>query len=94
MKCILTGPDRLTLTLDSLQIFPLAPAEGTPAVVSVSIGDLKYAATFEQAIELGMLAYDGCYYHLTPEQMTWLSDREEEVGLWLKMHANKIRSAP
>ena len=39
MKKVLRGPDGVTLELDSSEIYPDDPGQGTPAMVALTIGD-------------------------------------------------------
>jgi len=76
---ILIGPAGVTLTLDKSQVFPDDPGSATPALVQYRGCTATYWAACDTA-EVG----DGRnIYGLSPEQMKWLWDQEDDMMKFL-----------
>lgn len=82
MKITLKGPGRLELVLDSSEVFPDDPGNGTPAMVYLrdKKGSIVADATFWCAQSEGEL----CDNHarmvpLHTKQLDWLNSMEPEV---------------
>ena len=73
----------LTLELDSDQIFPEDPGQGTPAMVYSGI----HSGTFHAAMETGEL--DGGDFLLSQGQQQWLVDQEDNVNEFIDMYSPK-----
>lgn len=71
---ILNGPQGLEIKLDSSQVFPDDPGQGTPAMVSVG----RHCATYACAVDTGEL--DCGEFELSITQLNWLqSERVEHI---------------
>lgn len=66
MKKTLVGPGGIKLVLDSSEVYPEDPGNGTPAMVYFK----KWSATHGCAMDTGEL--DGGEYTLNPAQMRWI----------------------
>jgi hypothetical protein len=81
MKKTLTGPQGLRIVLDSDQIFPDDPGNGTPAMVHVEgKGDATYWFAQGEGIVYGR---DGDV-PLTATQSNWLNAQEDAVAAFLE----------
>jgi len=78
MRTVLKGPAGLRLILDSSEIFPNDPGQGTPAIVELTNGD---TATYNCAVGEGE-TNDGT--PLTLEQVEWLNSKEDAVEKFLR----------
>jgi hypothetical protein len=74
----LTGPGGLLLVLDSAQIFPDDPGQGTPAMVHKG----RYDATFWCALDTGELDCGG--YELSDSERLWLEAQEPAVSEFME----------
>lgn len=75
------GPSGLTVYIDPNFCVPLTWREYMWAMVQVTNGNQKFSSTFNHALETGELTLDGNYYHLSADQLIWLSDKEEMLDL-------------
>lgn len=84
MKHTLKGPGGITLELDSNQIFPNDPGQGTPALVVWPNGNTGtfYCVTAEGENVEGD--------RLTDEQARWLNSQEESVDLFIESMGREI----
>jgi len=74
----LNGPGGLTIELDSAQIFPDDPGQGTPAMVYL-LGGAE--ATYWWAADNGSLyTNDGRDIELSSQQCNWLHAQEDAVA--------------
>ena len=77
------GPGGLQLVLDSSQVFPDDPGNGTPVIVEKLTGRNKVVAssTYNCALGEGVLEghYGGHDYTLTDEQIDWLHSQDAVV---------------
>jgi hypothetical protein len=77
----LTGPNGLRLVLDSAEIFPADPGQGTPAMVYRG----NASATYWCALGEGELMDPRCeMVALTASQSNWLDAQESAVDAFLK----------
>lgn len=84
----LTGPGGLTVVLDSREIFPDDPGQGTPAMVNLD--SRKASATFNCAWNEGTLSRDdGGEVPLTISQSRWLDEIGDEVDAFIAEHTPK-----
>ena len=85
MKKTLHGPAGLRVLLDSAEIFPDDPGQGTPAMVQL----FDYSATYGCAADTGELSSDrhGGYRELTSAQLNWLQAQEDEVNTFIEQHS-------
>ena len=74
----INGPKGLRIELDSSEIFPDDPGQGTPAIVYYE----GYYASFDCALNSGEL--DCGSYILTANQMKWLEDKIDNVNEFLE----------
>lgn len=86
MKTEFQNPKKtITLLMDSSEIFPNDPGQGTPALVIRKDGTRwKQTATYNVATLEGYL--DGCRdgdYELNDEELNWLNSMEETVDNFL-----------
>lgn len=86
MRKTLNGPGGIRIELDSREIFPADPGQGTPAMVYLDGGDGESGdATYWCALNEGEV--DGGrhgYVQLSDRQMNWLASQEEAVGTFLE----------
>lgn len=80
MKTTLTGPGGLRIVLDSAEVYPDDPGQGTPAMVHLG----RHSATFACALDTGEL--DCGEKALTITQENWLQAQEETVWNFLEEH--------
>lgn len=79
----LTGPGGITLILDSSEIFPDDPGNGTPAMVD--LGD--YSASFQVATqEQELMDSRGHCQSITQAQAKWLDLQSDTVDSFLSLH--------
>ncbi len=78
-KEILRGPNGIRIELDSTEIFPADPGQGTPAMVYLG----QRSATYWCAVDTGEL--DG-EYALNRRDLQWLGEQDERVGAFLRQH--------
>jgi hypothetical protein len=88
----LNGPGGLTLVLDSKEIFPDDPGQGTPAMVHLEHRNAD--ATFYCAVNEGVLAGSGFGddagdIELTSSQQRWLEARWDDVWAFMEEHTPK-----
>lgn len=83
MKRTLTGPGGLTLVLDSAEIFPDDPGQGTPAMVHTPEGG---DGTFWAALGEGELICGPEPVQLTLSQSNWLEQQEDTVAAFLEQN--------
>jgi hypothetical protein len=83
MKKTLTGPGGLRIVLDSAQIFPDDPGNGTPAMVHL---DRKGDATYHFACGEGILYGRDGDVELSATQLNWLAAQEDAVAAFLEAH--------
>ena len=84
MKTVIPGPNRLKITLDSNEIFPNDPGQGTPAIVEKG----QCAGTFACALDTGILLdKNGNDYSLTPSEVRWLESQEQAVDNFINNHS-------
>lgn len=77
----------LTLTLDSEQIFPDDPGNGTPALVKWRD---EYQATYHCALDTGQLMGTGRHhgdFHLSRGDINWLDELFDTVANFLEQHS-------
>lgn len=81
----LNGPGGLRVELDSSEIYPDDPGQGTPAMVYLP----GSSSTFWRAVDCGSL-YDsqGRDVELTGTQQMWLQDQEDIVAEFTEEHSN------
>jgi hypothetical protein len=83
MRKVLTGHG-LVLTLDSDEIFPDDPGQGTPAMVRYGGGD----ATYYCAIGEGVVTDGRCVdIPLNDTQLRWLEAQEDLVNSFIEENA-------
>lgn len=89
MKELLRGPDGLIIELDSEQIFPDDPGQGTPAlVIQRKQGRDAYTATFNCAGSEGVLEGDrGKFLVLNRAKCAWLTSQEDVVDRFITEHS-------
>lgn len=82
MKKILNGPSGVKIVLDSNQIFPDDPGQGTPALVVKG----EFTSTYNCASSEGEL--DCGAYRLTDAELDWLQSEEiyNQVDDFLTQH--------
>lgn len=78
MKQTLHGPDGIRIVLDSDQIVPDDPGQGTPAMVECK----GYTGTYWCAKDTGEL--DCGEYVLTDRQAEWLAGQERRVNKFIE----------
>lgn len=80
MKKTLRGPEGVTLELDSHEIYPEDPGQGTPAMVYKTVNGRLYMATLTCAEMTGELCADrGGAIELSETVCDWLgSDKVQE----------------
>lgn len=83
MKKTLHGPGGLTLVLDSAEIFPDDPGQGTPAMVYLG----RNSATYGCAVHFGEL--DCGEKELSATQVNWLDAQEEIVWTFIEENSPK-----
>jgi hypothetical protein len=74
----IAGPGDLTLVLDSREIYPDDPGQGTPAMVHCQ----GYDATYWCALDTGEL--DCGAFQLTGTQQMWLQGQEDTVAEFME----------
>ena len=77
------GPSGLVLILDSSQVFPHDPGNGTPAMVVLVKGGQEIASsTYTCALNEGELLYHRGYntYQLSDEELDWLDSMDPKVN--------------
>jgi hypothetical protein len=84
----LTGPNGLKVVLDANEIYPNDPGQGTPALVTLKVGDTEYTASFACASSEGEL--DCGSYQLNDDQKDWLASVEPDVDAWLTGHTQRL----
>jgi len=91
----LRGPDGLVIELDSEQIFPNDPGQGTPAmVIQRDRGHNEYCATFNCASSEGVLEGDrGKFHVLNQRQCAWLTSQEDVVDRFITEHSRAKQQA-
>jgi hypothetical protein len=78
----LTGPSGIRIELDSAQIFPDDPGQGTPAMVYVDSAKARgMSATYWCAADTGEL--DGMPV-LSSKQVDWLHAQDEAVAAFIE----------
>jgi len=83
----LYGPGGIALVLDSGQIFPDDPGQGTPAIVEYDHDERTYTSTFWAALGEGeLLDKRGEPYDLSARQHNWLLAQESAVSEFLNRH--------
>lgn len=87
MKTTTEGPNGIKLVLDSSEIFPDDPGNGTPAMVWK--GD--FCATFWCAVgECELINHKtGEVKELTTRELEWLDDRELAVNNFIREYTNE-----
>ena len=85
---ILTGPNGLKVVLDANEIYPSDPGQGTPALVTLKVGDEEYTASFACACGEGEL--DCGSYQLNDDQKDWLNSVEPDVDAFLTHHTQRL----
>jgi len=95
MKETLRGPDGLIIELDSDQIFPDDPGQGTPALVVQRKNGRDYmTGTFRCVSDQGTLEGDrGEFLVLNKAKCAWLLAQEEVVDEFITRHTRAIRAA-
>jgi hypothetical protein len=83
MRKTLTGPQGVRIELDSAQIFPDDPGQGTPAMVYVG----PESGTFWCAIDTGELICGATEYQLSAAQLNWLRTQEDAVGEFMEANS-------
>lgn len=83
MKRELTGPGGIRLVLDSEQIFPDDPGQGTPAMVHTDQGDATYWCALGEGTVLDARCREA---ELSQSQMNWLEAQEDVVSTFLDEH--------
>lgn len=77
MKKVLRGPDGVTLELDSHEIYPDDPGQGTPAMVYKTVNHRLYMATLTCAEMTGELHSDrGGDIQLSEDACEWLGSEK------------------
>jgi hypothetical protein len=79
MKHKLKGPGGLVVELDSEQVFPEDPGQGTPAMCHLG----RLSSTFDCALAMG--AVDD--KPLAPAQLKFLDGLEDQVNLFIEQHS-------
>lgn len=74
MKKTIQGPQGLRIVLDSAQIFPDDPGNGTPAIVELG----RASGTYWCAADTGELICGSEERTLTITQLNWLQAEEQE----------------
>lgn len=89
MKETLRGPGGLIIELDSDQIFPDDPGQGTPAmVIQRKEGRDAYCATYNCAASEHTLEGDhGDFLILNDTKSNWLDAQVDRISQWLTEHA-------
>jgi hypothetical protein len=83
----LSGPQGIRIELDSAEIFPDDPGQGTPAMVYVGEGD-QHSGTYWAALNEGeLICGRSGDYQLNASQHNWLAAQEETVGAFLDEHS-------
>jgi hypothetical protein len=88
----LNGPGGLTLVLDSREIFPDDPGQGTPAMVHLehrNASSTFWCATGEGTVSGNGFGDDSGDIELTSSQKNWLEARWEDVDAFLDEHTPK-----
>jgi hypothetical protein len=80
-KKVLWGPNNIQIQLDQSEVFEDNPGRGTPAIVILHKGRETYTATYWCAVGEGEV--EG--YNLTPNQLNWLNEQEDEIEKFLKI---------
>lgn len=78
MKRTINGPNGLRIELDSSEIVPDDPGQGTPAMVYYK----QYSATYWCAVDAGVLHGEE-EYTLTPKQADWLNEQYPIVDAFI-----------
>ena len=79
----LTGPGGMVLVLDSSEIFPDDPGNGTPALVTLDEASGSYACAVEQGVLMDGRGYEKA---LTEDQIAWLDRLAPVVDQFLFDH--------
>lgn len=66
---------RITLTLDTSEVFPSDPGNGTPAMIYFKQGSTKYSATYNCVMDTGEIEN----YEVTDRVYTWLDNMADAV---------------
>jgi hypothetical protein len=83
-KETIKGPGNIRLELDSAQIFPDDPGQGTPAMIHLGLGSATYWCALNEGEVFdtltGTIPFSGA-------QMRWLEAQEEVVDAFLTKHS-------
>jgi hypothetical protein len=78
-QATLFGPQGIKIILDTDEVIPDDPGQGTPAIVQ--LGD--FGATYWYAIGTGQVYNSGWDRDLTDRQLSWLQGKEAAVNRFL-----------
>lgn len=86
----LKGPGGIRIDLDTKEIFPSDPGNGTPAMVYLPFG--RGCASFWCAQNEGEVHTDEGTQELTDEQKEWLNDPsiDDAVTNWIRLRTEAI----
>jgi hypothetical protein len=84
------GPGGIRIELDSAEIFPDDPGQGTPAIVHLG----KASATFWCAVDQGELADGDGHVTLSSKHLEWLASQSDRVDDFVEANAPGAAPGP
>jgi MOSC domain-containing protein YiiM len=78
------GPNGLTLTLDSSEIFPRDPGAGTPAMLTKG----RASGTFYCVLDTGEMSTGDVVVQLSATQQRWLESKENMVDEFISAYTH------
>lgn len=88
----LNGPNGLKIILDSNEVFPDDPGQGTPVIVEKRVNGRAYGSTFSVALGEGYLLGNGEDYSLKADEIKWLQSQEETCDKFVDDIYKKLKA--